>query len=89
MTSPLKFLRAGPTLLSHSEDISNTLNALLSHINAVAQTKYMQLKASREFTTLYVLLCIVIFFKKVTSQKHNSVKAKKDYNCLTLRDVLI
>lgn len=62
MTSQLNFLEAGPTLLSHSEDTSNTLNALLSYINAAVQTKYMQLKVSREFTTLYVLLCIVIFF---------------------------
>lgn len=74
MISQLKFLEAGPMLLSHSEDTSNTLNALLSHINAVVQTKYMQLKVSREFTTLYVLLCIVIFFE-VKSQKHNTVKA--------------
>lgn len=64
MTSQLKILRAGPTLLSHSEDGSNTLNALLSHTNAVVQTEYMQLKISREFTTLYVLLCIVIKKKK-------------------------
>lgn len=63
MTSQLKILRAGPMLLSHLEDGSNTLNALLSHTNAVVQTKYMQLRISREFTTLYVLLCIVIVKK--------------------------
>lgn len=88
MTSQLKFLRRADPRFSFRRYIQYIKCSIVTYKRCTTDKIY----ATQSLKTIYYPVRLALhcnFKKKVKSQKHNSVKAEKYYNCLTLRDVLI